>query len=239
MGKRYIDCSLNIVNAGAWAEFPRRIVRGAPEPGIKIEPITTVKQNTVLTHRLELTSQCFTHVESSAHHFENGKTIDEVPIDQFINDGVVIDMMHKQPGEAVTGEDLEKSGADVDKGDTIIIRTGWTDQAFATREFWEKMIWLDLSAGDWIVSKKPKAIMQDFYTDIKPIYVCEHCGQLHGISGKVSPNHLKFEGIDMILIEWCTNLGAITKPRVQVIALPLKIKGVEGGPARVIVVEDE
>ena len=52
-------------------------------------------------------------------------------------------------------------------------------------------------------------------------------------------NHYKLLGADLLLIEWCTNLGAITKERVQIIALPLKIKGTEGAPARVVVVEED
>ena len=242
MSKRNIDCSLNIVNAGAWVQFPRRLVTEAPEPPIKVEQIATIEKNGFIVYRLELTTQCFTHIESAVHFIEGGRTIDEVPIDWLINDGVVIDMMHKQPGEAVTGEDLEKSQADVREGDTIIIRTGWTDRCFGTREFWEKMIHLDTSAADWIVAKKPKALMQDFMTDIAPLQVCECCGSLLP-SPEMRKNpatcHHKLLGSDMLLIEWCTNLGTITKERVQVIALPLKIKGAEGGPARVIVVEDE
>lgn len=241
MGKRYIDCSLNIVDADSWVQFPRKLVLGAPEPRVRVEQVhTTVNGRRMYPCcRLELTTQCFTHIDAPVHFYvESGRKIDEVPLDQFINDGVVIDMMHKQPGEGVTGEDLEKSGADVHRGDTIIIRTGWTDRAFGTREFWENMVHLENSAGDWILSKQPKALMQDFMTDIAPVKTCEHCGQLVPVP-EFSPNHYKFLGNDMILIEWCTNLGAITRPRVQVIALPLKIKGGEGGPARVVVVEED
>lgn len=185
-----------------------------------------------------MTTQCFTHIESKAHFYEDGRTIDEVPLDWFFNDGVVIDMMHKQPGEGVTAEDLEKSKADIREGDTIIIRTGWTDRTFGTREFWADLIHLTEDAGDWIVSKKPRALMQDFMTDISPLKKCECCDGFIP-EPKFCPNHFKFMGADMLLIEWCTNLGAITKPRVQVVALPLRIKGTEGAPARVIVVEEE
>lgn len=39
MGKRYIDCSLDIVNADSWVQFPRKLVLGAPEPRISVEPV--------------------------------------------------------------------------------------------------------------------------------------------------------------------------------------------------------
>jgi len=239
MGVRYVDCSLNIVNSDSWVQFPRKIVKGAPEPSIKIETISTVKDHKCFVQRLELTTQCFTHIDAPVHFFEDGISIDQVPLDQLINEAVVIDMMHKQPGEGVTAEDLEKSGADVREGDTIIIRTGWTDRAFGTRDFWAKMIYLHPSGADWIVSKKPRALMQDYMTDIPPVLVCDHCGQLLP-QKEYCPNHFKFLGkAGMILIEWCTNLGAIKKPRVKVIAMPLKIQGADGSPARVVVVEED
>ena len=80
--------------------------------------------------------------------------------------------------------------------------------------------------------------MQDYMTDLRPLEVCECCGGLKP-EKKWEPNHFKFLGADMLLIEWCTNLGAITKPRFQVIALPLRLEGTEGGPARVVVVEED
>jgi kynurenine formamidase len=220
-------------------EYPRKIVKGTQEPVIKIETISTVKDQKTFVQRLELTTQCFTHIDAPIHFFEDGISIDEVPFDQLINDAVVIDMMHKKPGECVTFEDLEESHACVQEGDTIIIRTGWTDRAWGTRQFWEEMIYLDESAADWIVSKKPKALMQDFMTDIKPLRKCEHCGQLVPQDGEYCPNHFKFLGRGIILIEWCTNLGAIKQQRVKVMAIPLKIKGADGSPSRVIVIEKD
>ena len=239
MGKKYIDCSLSIVTSHAWQEFPRRLVFEGQEPGIKVEQMSTVKKQGVANFFLQLSTQCFTHIESESHHFEGGRNLDQVPLEWFINDGVVIDMMHKKPGEGISAEELEKSGADVREGDTVIIKTGWTDKCFGTREFWEKMIHLkDEEAANWIVSKKPRALMQDFMTDVAPLRTCEHCSSL--LPGlKRTPCHDIFLERDMLLIEWCTNLGAITKERVQVIALPIKIKDTEGAPARVVVVEED
>ena len=238
MGKKLIDCTLTIDNAYGWVEFPRAFVYGRPNPPVKVEAISTVKANRVANFFLQMTTQTFTHIESKFHFYEDGRTIEQVPLEWFINDGVVIDMMHKEPGEGVTAADLEKAQSDIRSGDTVIIRTGWTDKCFGTREFWEKMIYLDEDACDWLLERKPRALMQDFMTDIKPLNVCNCCGGLVPES-KWEPNHFKFLGADMLLIEWCTNLGAIKNQRVRVIALPLKIRGTEGGPARVVVEEDD
>ena len=176
---------MNIVTSYAWQEFPRILsYKGGREPGVIVEPMATVKNQGVANFFLQLSTQCFTHMESKAHYYADGRTLDQVPLDWFINDGVVIDMMHKQANEGVTADELEKAGADVREGDTVIIRTGWTDKCFRTKEFWANMVYLSEDAADWIISKKPRALM-------------------------------------------------------QVIALPLKITGTEGAPARVVVVEED
>ncbi len=72
----------------------------------------------------------------------------------------------------------------------------------------------------------------------------KHWGQLipstkYRYSETRSPDHRRFKSSDIMLIEWCINLGAIVKPRVKIIALPLKVKGADGAPNRAIVVEDD
>ena len=78
----------------------------------------TIKENKVSNFYLQLTTQCYTHIGSKAHFYEDGRTIDNVPLDWFINDGAVIDMMHKKAGERVTADDLEKAEHDIREGDT-------------------------------------------------------------------------------------------------------------------------
>ena len=144
MAKRYIECTLEIDNAASWIEFPRALVYGGTNPPVKVEPMPTFPKTRAPNFYLQMSTDCFTHIESEAHFYKDGRKINQVPLDWFINDGVVIDMMHKKAGEGVSAADLEKAKPPVRPGDTIIIRTGWTDKCFGTREFWEKMIYLNL-----------------------------------------------------------------------------------------------
>lgn len=239
MPKRIIDLTLTIVPADSWIQFPRKLAgTGRQEPPTKIEAISTIEEYGVLAHRFETTTQSFTHIDAPRHFFKDGLTNDEVPLERLIGEAVVIDMLYKKPKEAVTAKDLENSRIKVKKGDIAIIRTGWTDKAWGTKKFWEEMIWLSEDACDWLIDKGIKALAQDFFTDVYPFLVCEKCGALLP-SSKGSPNHHKFLKNGIILIEWCTNLIAIKKQRVTLICLPLKLKGTDGAPARVIAIEDE
>jgi kynurenine formamidase len=51
-----------------------------------------------------------THVDAPFHYFPTCKgrparTIDQMPLERFFNDGVVLDMRHKETGSIVTVED--------------------------------------------------------------------------------------------------------------------------------------
>lgn len=230
-----IDLSLPVVSAESWIQFPRKLVKGNLEPATKIETISKLP----FVQYIETTTQSFTHYDAPRHFYEKGLANDEVPLEQLMGEATVFDMMKKKPCESVTASDLESSGAEIKKGDIALIRTGWTDRAWGTREFWEKMIFLSEDACDWLVNRGIKALAQDFYTDAcPPLIKCEVCGQPRAGDTK-GINHVKFLGKGIILIEWLTNLGAIKKPKVFLICLPQKIKGSDGAQARVIAIEEK
>lgn len=236
--KKFIDLTLEVYPADAWIQFPRKLVSGAEEPPTKIEPLSTVEKNGNFVQSFSTTNHSFTHIDAPAHFVQDGTSIDQVPLQQLIGEAVVLDMMHKLPSEGVTAKDLEETGVEVKEGDIVIIRTGWTEKAFGTKEFWEKMIYLSEDAGEWLVNKKVKALLSDFMTDLAPFTSCNHCNSLIPNKENSYPSHKNLLGAGIILIEWCTNLASISNKRVTVIALPLKLKGGDAAQARVIAIED-
>jgi kynurenine formamidase len=95
---------------------------------------------------------------------------------------------------------------------------------------------LDPSVGEWLVKKRIKGLVYDCYADPPFLEKCEKGG--YHIEYKGSPNHIKLLEAGIPLFTFCHNLRAITKPRVTIVALPLKLKGTDGAPARVIAIED-
>ena len=237
MFRRIIDLTLTMKSADSWIEFPRKIVYGNPELPTRIEAF--VKPPKGMIYRIETTSQSFTHIDAPKHFSDHsGPSVDEIPLEKLIGEAVIIDMTHKKPKETVTAEDLESSGVEVKEGDIVIIRTGWTDRAWGTKEFWVKMIGMSSDAGDWLLSKGIKALATDFRMDLPPLDICEKCGAMVPRPNQ-DENRGKFFERGIMMIEWCTNLGAIKKRRVDFICLPLKFEGADGSPVRVIAIEEE
>ncbi len=236
-GARIIDLSLTIDPEKSYFHFPVKEVYNRDEPSLKIETVST-HDDGVFWQKFEMSTQDFTHLDAPKHFDRDGLANHEVPVTQLIGEAVVIDMTYKKPGEQVTAKDLEDSGVLVRKGDVVIIRTDWTDKAFGTRRFWSDQIGLSLDAGDWLVEKGIKALATDFYTDPQPVKACETCGALHKVERSEIRNHHKFLNKGILLIDFVTNLGAIKCDRVILVYLPIKLKGTDGAPARVIAIEE-
>src|SRR6185436_2029508 len=74
-----------------------------------------------------------THVDAPYHYNsriggEPGETIDELPLEWFFSDGVVLDMTAKEDGDAVDVPDveaeLERIGHELAELDIVLVRTG-------------------------------------------------------------------------------------------------------------------
>lgn len=233
-----VDCTLTVENSNFWHEFPRSMVYGGLNKPVRVDrKMGTVEEDGILSTEIETTSQSHTHVDVPAHWIEDGEALHEVEADRFIGDAALFDMSHKEAGEQVTREDLENVDVELNEDEIAIIRTDWTDEAWGTKRFWTDMITLSAEAGEWLMDHGIKGLAQDFYVGPHPVETCDHCGGLApGLPEH--PCHELFLGNGVILFEWCTNFGEISQDRVQFIGLPMKIKDADGGPTRIVVIED-
>lgn len=237
MPRRIIDLSLTVRPKVAWAQWPRRLVE-QEEPVIEITPISTVAKDGIFYSKFAMPTQGFTHMDAPSHFQKGGLNNDEVPLENLIGEGVVLDVPGKKPGEGVTSRDLERASAELRPGDFAIIRTGWTEDApWGTERFWTEMVYLDPSVGKWLVAKKVKGLVYDCYADPPFLFKSKQGG--YRLKYRGSPNHKILCASGIPLFTFCTNLREIRKPRVMIVALPLKLKGTDGAPARVVAIEEE
>ncbi|MBI2184508.1 MAG: cyclase family protein [Thaumarchaeota archaeon] len=165
-----------------------------------------------------------THVEAPAHMLEQGKMIHEYPLDRFVSPATVINMTYKADHSTISASELDKEG--VDENDSIIIRTDFTKRigtkgvAGTTQKHWIDSPKLTKDAIDWMAEKKVRILTTDFLPWPLP-------GELFV--------HLMSK--DILYIENVGNLDQITKKKVTLVALPLKIFDVEATLTRAIVIE--
>jgi arylformamidase len=231
---KVIDLSLIIDEETQYAGFPRSLVYGKPESTTKIMEVASLKENKVQSHNFTMCTQHFTHYDAPSHFLENGLKNHEVPIDSFVGEAVMFDMMHKESGSYVTAADLEATGVQVRGGDIVVIRTGWTDRAWGTFRFWDEMIGLSTCAAEWLMARGIKSIAGDFMLCDSPLHPPED--RKWG-TDQWSPNHFTFLTKNVVMLEWLTNLGAITEERFLFGHVPIKLKGTDGAPCRSFAIE--
>jgi len=142
---------------------------------------------------------------------------------------VVIDVSHKAPGQGVTADDLDRTGVRPGPGQIAVIKTLWTDRAFGKPEFWNQTIHLEPSVGEWVERQGVSAVAMDCFPE-KPFWMMTLTAAERGA------NHKRWLKAGIPMIQMLTALDRIA-PKFMLTALPLKLQGMDGAPARVIGIE--
>lgn len=170
-----------------------------------------------------------THIDAPYHFFADGVTIDRVPLDQLVGEGVLFRLERlAQPRHRFSAAELEQAGGSAPVRDRIaVLATGWSNRAFGepARYFGEGPT-LSAEAAQWLVAGGAKAVVLDCGTDAhEPVPVPD----------QVLPVHHILLGQGVPIVENCIDTVTIPDGRFTVYALPLKIHAESGAPARVIV----
>ena len=65
------------------------------------------------------------HMDGEKHFYPNGRAIGEVPLDDWIGPGVIADISHLVSNSSVYTPKMIQDVVDIQKGDILIIKTGW------------------------------------------------------------------------------------------------------------------
>lgn len=179
--------------------------------------------NTVLT----LPTHIGTHIDAPRHFFATGASVDELPLERLAGcPARVIDVSDRPDGAGITAADLERAPDAPRAGEVAVIRTGWTDRAWGRPEFWANTMFLDPSVGEWVAARGVAAVAMDCFPE-KPFWRFTLAPHERGA------NHRRWLGAGIPMIQMLTNL-AEAGPRFTIVALPLKLAGSDGAPARVV-----
>lgn len=206
-------------------------------PPVERVPIDTHerdgKSNTKLSFSIHTAG---THVDAPWHFFPDRATVDEIPLEQMMGEGVRFDLRHRGEGESVTAEDLraqaERLGVSV-RGKVALLNTGWSDRWYSSQRYYGHGPYLSLEAAQWLVSQGIRWVG----LDMPP-------GKDGGGAGTPYPGgsrdlHLTFLGNDIPIVENLTNLDRLPQSGFTVIAFPVKVYRGDGAPARVVAVVGE
>jgi kynurenine formamidase len=170
-----------------------------------------------------------THVDAPRHMREKGHPVDQLPLGQLVKEGVLINLPNKGPNSTVSVKDIEATGVQIGPNTIPVIHTGWTEKMWGKPEFWTQMPYIEADVGAFMAAKGVPALALDVFPE-KTLW--------RGV--KLEPgevwvaNHLALFDKGIPLIQFVTNLSQIGNRRFVLVALPLRIKGGDASPARVI-----
>lgn len=178
-----------------------------------------------MSNKVTIGTHTGTHVDSPLHFIENGLSIDKVDLNVLVGPAKVIDMTSKGSFGRIDVEDLENCGVTVEKGDRIIVKTGWYKK-WMTSEYYREYPSFTEEAAQWLVDKGVVIVGLDIPSPDNPL------------PGPVdSPIHKIFLSNNVILCEYLTNLEELPE-KVFFCALPLKLRNGDAFPARAIAIID-
>ena len=179
-----------------------------------------------------------THLDAPIHFAEGRWTTDEIPLERLIGPAVVIDISAQaaaDPDYRLGGEDLfdwEAEHGLVPEGAIVLLRTGWSER-------WpDALAYLgDDTPGDASNLHFPSYGEEAARTlvEVRKVAVLgvDTASLDHGPSTDFVV-HQVANGANVAGLENLTNLDRVPATGAWVVALPMKIVGGSGGPARIV-----
>ncbi|MEE9214410.1 MAG: cyclase family protein, partial [Thermodesulfobacteriota bacterium] len=170
---------------------------------------------------------------------KEAKKIDELPVEWFYSNGVVIDMRHKKPGDLISVPDLENAldyiSYELKPFDIVLVMTG-ADKLWGTMEYWSQFPGLDRDSTLWLCNKGIKVMGTDSAGWDRPFWAMIEEFKRSGDSSFLWGAH--FAGIEKeyCQIEKLTNLDQLPSFGFKLICPPIKIEGASAGWVRPIAV---
>ena len=183
-----------------------------------------------------------THIDAPWHYgpMSEGKkarTIDEIPLDWFYHDGVVLDMRHLPPGSGISVDDLKaalkKIRYEIKPWDIVLIQTGADKHWGKANEYWMSC-GMTAESTFWLIEQGSKVMGIDAFgwdrpfSLIKEEFLRTHDKNILWAAHKAGIRK------EYCHIEKLANLDKLPKPSgFKVACFPVKLKGASAGTVRV------
>ena len=167
--------------------------------------------------KLEMESHTGSHADAPFHFLQKGKKIDEVLLEKFFGDCVVLDFCNAGP--AINESHLKAKSGMVKKGDIVLLKSKRKQSASFDFDF----TYLDKSGAAFLASLKINAVG----IDSLGIERNQKNHETHKIL--LQKEIIIFEGLE---------LARVAQGRYKFYGFPLKIKNADASPIRAVLVKE-
>ena len=206
------------MNNSKWIDVSATIsdgmVRWPTDPAVHIYKAETIGLNEAVANvtGIDTTAHVGTHIDAPLHFIPTGADVASVDLDALIGPAKVF---HISNAKEINLAEIGNFG--IQKGDRVLFRNSETD--WEREPFKEDYVYLATDAAKFLVDKGVKCVGVDYLS--------------LGSKENDPEVHLLMLTVPIIIIEGL-KLGNIEQGEYDMVCLPLKIKGSDGGPSRVI-----
>lgn len=196
------------------------IYPGDPEP--KITVATTLEKEGYNLSGVYVGTQTGTHVDAPYHFSNDGDTIENMELDYFFGEAVVIRVTDKSPNEEITMADIQPYDSKIKANTIVLFNTNWYKK-LGTDEFFEH----PFVSGEVATHLVNKGVR----------FLCIDTINADQTGGTEFPVHDLFSEKRLMIGENWAYFDKIDFDNVVVAAFPMKIVGTDGSPVRAVAME--
>jgi len=166
---------------------------------------------------LHLSAHAGTHIDAPSHFIKGGKFLSDIALGRLVGPALVVAL--PDTVDVISAVDLGRLNIPDGTARLLIKTSNSALWAKGVTEFHEEFVALDSDAAQWIVDHGIDLVAVD-YLSIQPFH---HGSETHHII--LGAGVLAIEGVDLSQVE---------PGHYDLICLPLKLMGTEGGPVRAL-----
>jgi len=197
------------------AEMP--IYPGSEKPEI-YRPYT-IEKHGFNESKISLFSHIGTHMDAPFHILQEGRSLDRMPVEQFMGKAVVIDLSHT-PQRRVDVGVIKRFEKNIENSDFLLLNAGW-DRFWGTREYSRNYPVLTEDAASCLGGCRLKGVGGDMIS-------------VDETENETLPIHHILLESEINIIENLTNLSFLQEADVTFICMPLKLEHADGSPVRAV-----
>lgn len=206
---RIVDLSHEYAN-----EMP--LYPGLPTPSFR--NIAQVTEDGYAMSEYHLVNHIGTHVDAPAHQIAGGDTLDEISLERLVTDAVTVDLAGREPGPIGRAE-LEPLLGDLGAGDWLFLCSD-NGRNWGSDAYWTGWSYPDADASRALIERGIVGIGFDGPS-------------ADPVDTDTFDLHKVWLGAGRMILENLTNLDLLPQ-RTQIVVAPLKVRGANGAPARVL-----
>ncbi|MDA8402714.1 MAG: cyclase family protein [Desulfobacteraceae bacterium] len=252
---QFIDLSVTLDNDKHWAPWWARnkVVRQSHTFGnfaiwliLRLTPSYLKNRLGWANDIIKLSTHGTTHLDAPWHYGplsegKPAKTIDRIPLEWCMNDGVVLDMTHKKDGDAISRDDLKQAlvamGYAIKPFDIVLIRTG-NDKMLGTPDYFTRGAGVSADATRFLLEQGVKITGIDSWGWDIPLPTMAKQARKTGNKTLFWEAHYVGVEKEYCHLERLTGLDRLPSHGFTGCCFPLKIKSASAGPSRVVAILD-